>query len=179
MTSTKTSYRHLNTHKEDRIMSSVKENSGVIKLANGNTISIDDYVNKQEAKKVVRDLLLGTITSVKTLDNGRFYITPCWADEHGDDNICAFVSKNRKIEKDDIVLGQVVLFSVGKDFQHEGKFIALDVQVYNKDSDIEFKTERPADYPTNVSKSRQTYIEKIINMQLRWKLKRQLNLIVV
>ncbi|MBQ0142044.1 MAG: hypothetical protein KBT06_04470 [Prevotellaceae bacterium] len=132
-----------------------------ITLKNGKSISLDEYLAKTtETKKEPRKLYLGKITNIGPIEQGRFFITPCWAEKGGNDNICAFVSKNRKIEKEQIILDQAVLFSVGKDFKHEGKYIALDVQVYDKDADIEYGVERPDDYPTNISKSRQSYIDK-------------------
>ena len=135
----------------------MENNNTKITLANGKTMTLEEYVKPQQ--KEVRPLILGKVTSVAPLAQGRYYITPCWANPHGDDNICAFVSKNPKLPKEEVKLGLPVLFSVGKDYSNPDRSIALDVRAYVEGETLEFLVERPENYPTNVSKSRNAQLK--------------------
>lgn len=143
----------------------MENNNTKITLANGKTMTLEEYVKPQQ--KEVRPLILGKVTSVAPLAQGRYYITPCWANPHGDDNICAFVSKNPKLPKEEVKLGLPVLFSVGKDYSNPDRSIALDVRAYVEGETLEFLVERPEDYPTNVSKSRNAQLKDSADLRTK------------
>lgn len=149
---------HSITQQEETIMSN-KNNPGVVVLQNGQTMSIADYIKGAPEQEAPRKLYLGKITNISNLASGRYFITPCWDKATGDDNKVAYVSCNKKLPAEQIVVGLPVAFSVVEERKHPGKYMALDVQPYQ--AGIEVITERPDNFPTNVSKSRQAYLDSL------------------
>lgn len=149
---------HSITQQEETIMSN-KNNPGVVVLQNGQTMSIADYIKGAPEQEAPRKLYLGKITNISNLASGRYFITPCWDKASGDDNKVAYVSCNKKLPAEQIVVGLPVAFSVVEERKHPGKYMALDVQPYQ--AGMEVITERPDNFPTNVSKSRQAYLDSL------------------
>ena len=145
------------TQQEETIMS--KKADGVVVLQNGTTMSINDYINSTTEKEEPRKLYLGKITNISNLSSGRYFITPCWDTAKGDDNKVAYVSCNKKLPANQIVIGLPVAFSVVEERKHPGKYMALDVQAYQAGTEV--ITERPDNFPTNISKSRQAYLDSL------------------
>lgn len=119
---------------------------------NGQKMSVAEYVNS--ARKVQqKKFYLGKISNIKHIDNGRIWITPCWSESDGDDNVVAYLSCNHRLAKTDICVGSVVIFGIAEEKKTPGRYMALGVELYTKEVD-NLITERPDDWPINVSSSR-------------------------